>query len=157
MTNKEHWAIAWEQTRQLNRYHRVQKDLISKEIDLYEVEDLNNHFGLIRDFILSEKGKEYQVFKTTFSIDFTDDKYYFPIREENYKRGKHSVNTIVNDSIFFQHEDRQEALSLIWKCDAEKLIDLGYLKWNEQQLVKFLSKRLIHRDKLTRKHKRIIL
>jgi len=142
----ESFEIAQKRTIELNRYHDVQINLIVKKIDLIDV-PIRNHFSVINELVLLKK--------TEKKYETRTDKFYFPIHEVNYYEGMHKIITVVPDSVFFSFENRELALSLILKSDADKLIKLGYLNFNENQLINFLSKRIINREKLPRK--RIVL
>ena len=143
----EAWNIAFEHTRQLNKIHNIQIDLVKYSVDLYSVENINKHFEIVWELIKKKKPNLKQVRKTLVN-DLEDHKYCFPIREENYSNGNHCVCSLVDDVKFFSFENRELALTLIFEDDAHKLKSMGYLKWDEHKLIDFMSKRLIKKTKL---------
>ena len=140
------WIIALERTRQLNRYHTIQVNLEQHKIDLYKIENTHNHYEVLKEIIYLKKPKIKLAYKTNVH-DLIDEKYTFPIREINYTAGKHSICSEVDDSVFFTFKDRELALSRIFTEDANNLKHFGYLKWDENKLINFLTKRLIKKTK----------
>ncbi len=145
------WKVAHERTRQLNKIHHLQIDLVKYELDLYELENIHFHFEAVKNCIFKKKPNLKRAYKTTTHDLDTDDKYLFPIREVNYEKGKNSICSIVDDSVFFSYKDREKALSLIFEEDANNLRYFGYLKWSESQLIDFLSKRMLKKLKTKKK------
>lgn len=139
------WETAYERTRQLNKIHTIQINLVKYELNLYEIENIHLHFDLVKDCILKKKKNFKRAYKTLV-VD-TDDKYTFPIREVNYEKGKNSICSYLDDSIFFSYKDREKALSMIFEEDANNLISIGYLNWSESKLIDFLSKRILKKLK----------
>lgn len=140
---------AFKQTIELNRFHNVCVNLKSKKLDLFDVHP-NSHFDLIYKIVdLKKDLNKNRWYKTiaNWRDDF-DDKYTFPIVELNYKsNSKHSIYSYVADTIFFTHENKQEAYDSVIDATKYRLDCIDYLSMTESKLIDFMSKRIIKKSR----------
>lgn len=78
-----------------------------------------------------------------------EGKFYRPILEKNIGAFHliHETLSIVPESLFFTHPDREAALSLIEGDCADFLRNHAYHKMNEAEVFVFVSKRVREREK----------
>mgnify|MGYP001052342579 CR=1 FL=1 len=143
----EQWTNCHNFNKESNRYEELQINLLKYKVDYGDAWHYKN--SLRKEKI--DKLKNYPDFNQDHSNRFNNFKYYKPIFEYNFiskESHRYSIKTIVNDSIFFNFENRELALNRIDEKSKDFLLNIGYLKMNDTDLITFMSKRLIEKSKI---------
>jgi len=79
---------------------------------------------------------------------FSGDSKYFEFMQEVYGhvQGRYRIFAIIPDSVFFKHENRQEAVSYLVEWQQKRLSD--YAKMNDSEAINFINKRLNYRKSI---------
>jgi hypothetical protein len=143
----EQWKNCMDFNKESNRYEELQINLLKYNVDYGDAWHYKNS---LRKQKINEL-KNYPHFYKDSCNRFNNFKYYKPIFEYNFiskESHRYSIKTIVNDSIFFNFENRELALNRIDKKSKDFLLNIGYLKMNDTDLITFMSKRLIEKSKI---------
>jgi hypothetical protein len=149
----EQWKNCMDFNKESNRYEELQINLLKYNVDYGDAWHYKNS---LRKQKINEL-KNYPHFYKDNSNLFNNFKYYKPIFEYNFiskESHRYSIKTIVNDSVFFNFENKEIALNRIDKNSKDFLLNIGYLEMSDTDLITFMSKRLIEKSKIkTNKYK----